>query len=224
MGVLTVDLAREKGRSLTVTFAAGGQGSFSYEPSWVYTPWRLLARISPAGWYDREKLRYCEFFDGEFRGTFDEASKRVFPRQVASGSRLFLKHGWHGIATEGGLRAVVHHEFLAQLVLPALSRIPIRAAMTQTAADQAAIACALERYRLANGHFPENLQALVPRFAAQLPNDVITGESFKYRPTVDDRFILYSVGWNEIDDYGVPGQTLFDETQGDWVWKYPPVG
>jgi hypothetical protein len=93
--------------------------------------------------------------------------------------------------------------------------------MAQTATDQAAIACALERYRLANGQFPENLQALVPHFAAHLPNDAITGESFKYRRTDDGRFVLYSVGWNEKDDGGVPGETQFDRTQGDWVWEYP---
>ena len=83
------------------------------------------------------------------------------------------------------------------------------------------MACALERYRLANGQFPENLQALVPRFIAHLPNDVITGEPFKYRRAGDGRFVLYSVGWNEKDDGGVPGKTMFDETEGDWVWEYP---
>ena len=33
----------------------------------------------------------------------------------------------------------------------------------------------------------------------------------------DGQFILYSVGWNEKDDGGVPGKTLFDEKEGDWV-------
>ena len=47
-----------------------------------------------------------------------------------------------------------------------------------------------------------------------------TGEELTY--TADDgKFVLYSVGWNEKDDGGVPGKTLFDQTQGDWVWSYP---
>jgi len=65
------------------------------------------------------------------------------------------------------------------------------------------------------------LEALSPRFISVLPNDVITGQPYKYDRTEDGQFILYSVGWNEKDDGGVPGKTLFDQTQGDWVWAYP---
>ena len=50
---------------------------------------------------------------------------------------------------------------------------------------------------------------------------MLTGEPYKYRRTEDGRFVLYSVGWDEKDDGGVPGKTLFDEKQGDWVWEYP---
>jgi hypothetical protein len=110
---------------------------------------------------------------------------------------------------------------MARVLLPALYKIPLRAAAAQTAVDEAAIACALERYRLANGQFPENLDRLVPKFISQLPNDVISGEPYKYHRTADGQFALYSFGWNETDDGGVPGKTLFDEKDGDWVWQYP---
>jgi hypothetical protein len=107
------------------------------------------------------------------------------------------------------------------MLLPALGRVVTRAATAQTAFNQAAIACALERYRLANGHYPETLMALAPRFISSLPDDVITGEPYKYRLTDDGRFVLYSVGWDEKDDGGVPGKLLFDQEKGDWVWEYP---
>lgn len=62
----------------------------------------------------------------------------------------------------------------------------------------------------------------MPRFISSLPHDVITGEPYKYRRTDDGQFVLYSVGWNEKDDGGVPGTTYFsNETHGDWVWRYP---
>jgi hypothetical protein len=64
--------------------------------------------------------------------------------------------------------------------------------------------------------------ALVPAFVSKLPHDQITGEAYKYRRTDNGRFILYSVGWNEKDDRGVPGKKDFDEKAGDWVWQYPP--
>ena len=54
----------------------------------------------------------------------------------------------------------------------------------------------------------------------------MTGEPLKYRRNEDGQFILYSVGWNGIDDGGklVMGKGItprVDNTQGDWVWEYP---
>ena len=107
------------------------------------------------------------------------------------------------------------------MLLPALGKASLKAAMAQTAADQAALACVLERYRLASGQFPETLEALAPRFLSPLPHDLLTGRPYQYRRAEDGQFVLYSVGWNEKDDGGTPGKTLFDEQQGDWVWRYP---
>ena len=90
------------------------------------------------------------------------------------------------------------------MLLPALSNVPLKAATAQTTTDQAALACALERFRLANGQFPERLDALASRFLSQLANDIITGEPLKYRRTGNDLFVLYSVGWNEKNDGRTP--------------------
>jgi hypothetical protein len=95
-----------------------------------------------------------------------------------------------------------------------------RFALNQTSATEAAIACAMERYRLAHGEYPETLNALTPRFIAKLPHDAV-GQPFKYRRTDDGKFLLYSVGWNETDD---GGKATFDQngflesTSPDWVW------
>jgi hypothetical protein len=85
----------------------------------------------------------------------------------------------------------------------------------------AMLACALERYRLAEGHYPEELNVLAPRFISVLPHDIINGQPLKYRRTDNGKFILYSVGWNEKDDGGVIalGKSKYqDVLQGDWVW------
>lgn len=104
-------------------------------------------------------------------------------------------------------------------------------AFVQTAVDLATLACALERYRLANGEFPAALDALVPLFVAKLPHDVITGEPLKYRRTDGGGFVIYSVGFNKVDDGGKPcarqknwqGQPepRFDLDHNDWVWICP---
>jgi hypothetical protein len=222
-GVLTVDLLKKKGLGLLANWSDASGSSLG----WDKRALNLLGRIIPSGWYDLEKLHYCLLYEAEFRGAVDEASRRVFPRQIAANASESIPN-WKKqapnevkILTEGTWHDLIHHKFIAAMILPALARIPIKAAAAQTAIDQAAVACALERYRLDNSQFPENLQALVPRFIARLPNDVITGEPFKYRRTDDGRFVLYSVGWNEKDNGGVPGKTMFDETEGDWVWEYP---
>ena len=89
----------------------------------------------------------------------------------------------------------------------------------------ALIACALERYHLANNQYPESLAALTPQFVEKLPHDIINAGELKYRKT-NDTFVLYSIGWNEKDDGGTPTPTkngnLQDLENGDWVWPYSP--
>jgi Tfp pilus assembly protein PilE len=114
------------------------------------------------------------------------------------------------------------------MTLPGYAHLGEKAAFAQSKVDMAMVACALERYRLAQGQYPDTLIALVPRFAAALPHDIINGQPLKYRRTENGRFTLYSVGWNEKDDGGVAVATKTnpprqDQLQGDWVWQYPDI-
>ncbi len=65
------------------------------------------------------------------------------------------------------------------------------------------LAATLSVFRAENGHYPEKLDDLVPRFAASLPIDIYSEKPPIYRPD-DDRagFLLYSVGENGGDDGG----------------------
>jgi hypothetical protein len=179
----------------------------------------LIVKIAPTGWYDQEQLNYCRLFGLELAGTYDGASKQVYPSRVQSDAHQ-LDQAFAGRNPFDTI--FVHHRLMSTILLPASGKIPLKGAIAQTVSDQAALACALERYRLANGRFPDTLDALVPQFISQLPHDVISGNSYKYHLTKDGQFVLYSVGWNEKDDGGLPGKTLFDDKEGDWVWQYPP--
>jgi hypothetical protein len=44
------------------------------------------------------------------------------------------------------------------------------------------------------------LDALVPQFIEKLPHDIIGGQPLHYRLMDDEKFLPYSVGWNEKDD------------------------
>ncbi|HTL57575.1 MAG TPA: hypothetical protein VL361_17955 [Candidatus Limnocylindrales bacterium] len=105
---------------------------------------------------------------------------------------------------------------LARVAMPNFLKATQTVAQKQTIANQALLACALERYHLARNEYPERLAAVSPEFVARVPTDVITGESMWYRRVDPQHFLLYSVGWNQTDDDGKAGKSL---TEGDWVWE-----
>ena len=115
------------------------------------------------------------------------------------------------------------NNILASLLLPALTRTSQKFACAQSWLDMARVACALERYRLAQGEYPEKLDVLSPKFIETVPHDVIGGQPLKYHPTDNGQFALYSVGWNGTDDGGKVfvreySNNYVDYDKGDWVW------
>jgi hypothetical protein len=111
------------------------------------------------------------------------------------------------------------YSFPAGWAIPNWVKAMQRFASIQAMANEGAVACALERYRLSHADYPQSLEALVPQFIDKLPQDLIGGQPLKYRRIDTAQFLLYSIGWNETDEDGVPGKTISD---GDWVWGSPP--
>jgi len=115
------------------------------------------------------------------------------------------------------------NKILASMLLPALERTTQKFAYAQCWVDMARVACALQRYRLAQDEYPETLDVLSPKFIETVPHDVIGGQPLKYHRTADGKFSLYSVGWNGTEDGGVvvfrtPTKLTIDYDKGDWVW------
>jgi hypothetical protein len=103
-----------------------------------------------------------------------------------------------------------------------------KTAFAQTAADFASVACALERYRIAHGTFPDSLEQLTAPgnsaapIVGKLPSDIMDGQPLHYRRTPNGSYLLYSAGWNQKDDGGaIPTRKWeFDiPLSGDWVWR-----
>jgi len=169
----------------------------------------------PSGWF-YQNMRTISEMGQEF--TFpavDPRAHRIFPE--------ITEKGTHAIET---MRTGPYTIF-AKLLLPALQKAVQKSSRMQTYVDNAQIACALERYRLAEGKLPDALDALAPRFIDRIPNDVIDGKPLRWRRDADGGYVLYSVGWNRTDDGGELAwikqkkDSEVDVTQGDWVWKMP---
>jgi hypothetical protein len=123
--------------------------------------------------------------------------------------------------TDDFLNQKLPYKSLAASAVPNIWKARQTTAFNQTLVNEAQIACALERYHLAHGDYPETLDALAPQFIETIPHDIIGGQSLHYRRTDDGKFLLYSVGWNETDDDGLDSlqKNKFDYTKGDWVWE-----
>jgi hypothetical protein len=88
-----------------------------------------------------------------------------------------------------------------------------------TTVAQAQIACALERYRLEKGSYPEKLDELVPATIGKLPPDPIAQAPMLYRRTAAGGFDIWSVALNRIDDSAGEKQDTLPRNQPDWVWR-----
>jgi hypothetical protein len=163
----------------------------------------------PRGWIYQNMVNVALLYQKPL-DDFDLSHDTVSPRKVEKTFRDIDKFVAHKLP----------YRILAVVAVPNYTRAIQTLAHNQTMVNEAQIVCALERYHLAHGEYPDTLDALAPQFIEKLPHDIIGGQPLHYRPTNDGKFLLYSVGWNEKDDGGVPG-TLLDVNHGDWVWQYP---
>jgi hypothetical protein len=176
-----------------------------------------LLRLLLGGFFYQNELSITRMYQQFVVPVVDAANQRIYP------SRSVANDGAAADSVASGFRP---YKIFAQMLLPGISKSETKFAFGQTLVNEAIVACALERYRLAQGQFPESLEPLSPRFLEKMPHDLITGAPLIYGRAPDGQFILYSVGWNEKDDGGTivlpTGKDRKPElTEGDWVWQYP---
>jgi hypothetical protein len=183
------------------------------QPSKIFGNFKILPFPCPRGWVYQNMINVVLFFQKSL-DVFDLARNTISPSKADELSDEFDKFSNHKSP----------YKLLAVVAVPNFARPFQILAHNQTMANEAQVVCALERYRLAHGEYPETLDALAPQFIEKIPHDIIGGRPLHYRRTDDGKFLLYSVGWNETDDggqeisdlnkYGKP-----EYTKGDWVWK-----
>jgi len=173
-------------------------------------PFYLYLRFAPKGWHEENKANLVRLQSTALDG-FNSADHTISPAAVDHDE----------LANEQVLAQNSPFVFLCKIFVPNIGKATLATAFNQNLVNEAQIACALERYRLAKGEYPATLDALVPAYSEKLPPDIIGGQPMHYRRTEDGKFVLYSVGWNEKDDGGQSGQDAKgaeDRLRGDWVW------
>lgn len=175
----------------------------------------LIYRLSPGGWFYLNARAVARVYEVALP-TSAELERRIISPEISErfGRALGLEYRRH----------LIPDNILVSWMVGPMDREAINCARTQAAVDMARIACALERYRRAQGSYPEQLDALAPQFIKKIPHDIINGQLLHYHRTDNGKFLLYSVGWNGKDDGGVPGdgrQYFPSKSQGDWSWQCP---
>jgi hypothetical protein len=167
----------------------------------------------PSGWYYQNMVLVGESYRDYLLPAVNASNHAVTP---ALGDEMD-----EDITT----RRLGPYNIFAKVLLPALSKASQRTARGQTLVDETAVACAIERYRMQHHEWPDTLNALVPAFISKTPNDLFKPQPLRYKRNSDDSYLLYSVGWNLVDDGGVTAHTPGskpspDPNKGDWVWEF----
>ncbi len=167
----------------------------------------LALRWCPQGWLEQNAVNYSRVMQHQL-DAYDVKQQRVFPEKCDAANAFVNRQ----------VKTMTPYKYLVELGVPNFAKAAQVTAERQTYFQEAALACALERYRRARGEYPETLAALLPQFIARLPTDLMTGQGLKYQRADKDRFSLYSVGWNLKDDGGANST---NRAVGDWAW--PPA-
>ena len=210
-GIMEIDSLRRHRDYHEIATILGFEADLFFDdaPKKNITP--LIVYLMPGGWYYRNELAIARNHEKWLMPLVDAEHQLAFP-EIKTDADNYYHHyqkwkprPWNIFADS----------------LTALSLSGEKMAYAQNSVNMARIACGLERYRLAHGQYPEDLDALAPNFISQIPHDIVGGKPLHYRRTNDGKFLLYSVGWNETDDSGQIGlrdSGSVDISKGDWVW------
>ncbi len=147
-------------------------------------PWWLIR-----GWAQQNKATFAKQIDIKL-ASLDPAAGRIFPEKLEDLEK-------YAVSLEGSWSP---YNWLVKSTANLIGPIPIRphpiaqaiASMgaSENALHEAAVACALERFRLAHGRYPDTLSELTPALITAVPIDVFTGQPLGYTRAAEDGLIL----------------------------------
>ncbi len=172
------------------------------------------------GWIRQNQVRHNRFYDL----LIEETKQTNWPANLARQTNQAATFQQAGLAEISPYNAIARTLVLG--LAEDKANHQFKAARAQVTARLAEVACALERFRVAQGAYPKELSELVPKYLAAVPHDPMGDKPLHYE-RIDDKessefgwFNLWSVGPNGEDDAGTMAPSDFDQ-QGDWVWPLP---
>jgi hypothetical protein len=180
----------------------------AYSPTLVD---RLVSRAIPPGWYYQNQVNCARLM-----------VENVIPIANETSQTFSVKLRQQVDAALSSFTPSSIFHYMDRWLIAGLGRGCEKFALCQNALNLATTAMASEQYRMSHGFYPESLDTL----GQALPHDAIGGQPLKYHREPDGEFVLYSIGWNEIDDGGIVvfeymSTNRVDIDKGDWVWRYP---
>jgi hypothetical protein len=162
-------------------------------------------------WYDR----LAKAMRGKDRATREKELKKIdrelkllkVKTQQSMGSLLAIlptKRNREMIGEQIG-------NILISLLMPAVNKVQDAADRCEQLQSNLYVAFALAGYDRDHGRYPKELEALAPKYLADVPKDMFSGEPLIYRPTANG-YLLYSVGVNGQDE---EGHGWDDDPRGD---------
>ena len=113
---------------------------------------------------------------------------------------------------------------IAKLTVPSFTPIIVKYCRRTAELRATTVVLALRQYQQAEQHSPQTLQDLVPKYLSEVLVDPFDGKPLRYRVRTDGRWIVYSVGPNQLDENGEqpkgdprkytdPGDVIFCECE-----------
>ncbi len=125
------------------------------------------------------------------------------PKQMAAAERLEARRD---ASPKSQVFTEIFGEYSYSFLLPDIKGT--RYFLRCLAKNRSAVtAVAVERYRVANGRLPDNLDGIVPQWLDAVPEDPFTGKPLHYRIR-DKGYVVYSVGADLNDDGGLSREDL----------------
>ncbi|MCX7871655.1 MAG: hypothetical protein N2487_00045 [Verrucomicrobiae bacterium] len=162
----------------------------------------IAIKLIPHGWFYQNYVNLSHYMHSISTEGFDTQNNRVFPKKIE--------------ALTGTIWAQKNTPYTLLVKVVAQKDTFSKAAFTQTTINCYKLACAIEKYRLQNKSIPEKLDTLTPQYIQTIPSDIIDGKPLRYNQEKNNRYTIYSIGWDEKDNGGANCKKTTEKDK-DWA-------